>query len=651
MTSRFLQHPAVVLAMALAAFAAPRLAGAVERGPEPRFVQAQDDYALEARVIVKYRADNTLARALSVQREGANRPQHAAALALRLRVPLANGRVLGSRTQGLHGLGLSSVELAAQLAAMPEVEWAVPDRRRHAAAVPNDPLFGAGQLAGTPAAGQWYLRAPDATAVAAINAVTAWDTTLGSAGITVAILDTGVRTDHPDLLGKLHPGYDFVHDPSVANDGDGRDADAGDPGDWTTANECGAGTPAANSRWHGTQVAGLIGASTNNGIGMAGTGRNVMLLPVRVLGRCGGYDSDIIAAMRWAAGLSSDVGFGAAVTVPNTRPARVINMSLGSVGACPASYRDVIAELGNAGVSVVVAAGNDAGRAVNTPANCAGAIAVAGIRHVGSKVGYSNVGPEIAVAAPAGNCINLVGTCLYPLLTTTNAGTTIPSGHSYTDGTNATLGTSFAAPLVAGTVGLMLSVNPGMAPEQVRAALRSSARPFPTTGGDPGAPVCHAPNGLDQDECYCTTDTCGGGMLDTAQAVARAVAPSARIVASTTTPALGTVVTLDGSASSASIGRSIVGYQWSITSGTASAVLSGPTNAATVSLTTAAAGTATVQLAVTDSNGVVSVSSTAITVVAAAAGASSGGGAWDAGWLLGLVAATLLARRARSWPP
>ncbi len=88
--------------------------------------------------------------------------------------------------------------------------------------------------------------------VSAINAVGAWDITPGSASVTVAVLDTGVRRDHPDLIGKLHTGYDFVHDATTANDGNGRDADESDPGDHTTFSECSPGELAQASSWHGT---------------------------------------------------------------------------------------------------------------------------------------------------------------------------------------------------------------------------------------------------------------------------------------------------------------------------------------------------------------------------------------------------------------
>ncbi|HSW07863.1 S8 family peptidase [Aquabacterium sp.] len=639
------------------------VAGAVtaaERGPQQLrrpAVQAED--ASTARVIVKYKADSSLMRALSASGTTSTTattatatalPQHAARLAQRLALPLTDGRVLGRRTQALRGTGLSSSQLATRLAALPDVEWAVVDQRRQLYALPNDPYLGDRQTGITPTAGQWYLRAPDATLASAINAVGAWDVSVGSAAVTIAVLDTGVRLDHPDLAGKLHPGYDFIADRTTANDGGGRDSDASDPGDWTTANECSAGEAAYSSSWHGTQVAGLIGAATNNGIGIAGVGRNVMLLPVRVLGRCGGYDSDIIAGMRWAAGLSE--------TQANPHPARVLNMSLGSSGACEQSYAEVFNELSAAGVSVVVASGNDTGLAIGVPANCAGAIAVAGVRHLGSKVGYSNVGPEMSIAAPAGNCVNDTGACLYPLLTTTNSGSTSPGANIYSDSYTISVGTSFATPLVAGTVGLMLSIDPTLTPAQVKAALRASARPFPSSGAASGVVACHAPNGVEQIECYCTTSTCGAGMLDAAAAVVRVQAgavpaPTVTISASTSAPAAGTSVTLDGSTSVAQGGRTIAAYQWAITAGSTLASFSGATDAVTATLATSAAGSVTVSLTVTDSAGVSSTGSSTLTVgavptVTVGATTSSGGGgggAMGAEWLLALALAVFALRR------
>jgi serine protease len=489
-----------------------------------------------ARVIVKYRSDSTLRRALSATNSSATgegslpQPLHARTLSNRLALELQDGRVLGRHMQALRGvgIGLDSAALAAQLRTLPEVEWAVVDERRRAQALPNDP-FVAGNLVGTtPVAGQWYLRAPTDTLVSAIDAEGAWNRSKGSAQVTVAVLDTGVRFDHPDLAGKLHPGYDFVNDGPTAADGNGRDTDPSDPGDGTAAGECAAGDPPYDSSWHGTQVAGLIGAATNNNLGMAGVGWNTMVLPVRVLGRCGGFDSDIIAGMRWAAGLSSEVGTGGnSVLVPNPHKAQVLNMSLGSSGSCPLSYAETVRDINAAGVTVVVAAGNSTGLAVDVPANCAGALAVAGVRHAGSKVGYSNIGLEVALAAPAGNCVNLNGECLYPLMTTTNLGAAGPGANGYSDGRNITVGTSFAAPLVAGTAALMLAVNPELSPATIRALLQQSARAFPTTSPDPEVKACRAPDAQEQLECLCTTTTCGAGLLNAAGAVGLVPSPPA----------------------------------------------------------------------------------------------------------------------------
>jgi serine protease len=639
---RAVARVACVLALALAGAAglAAPLATSAERGPSRRALPTTPVES-EARVIVKYRTGSDL---LAPSAPGAAPvlPQQAHALSARLGLALTDGRTIGARAQVLKARGLSSRALADRLAAQSDVEYAVVDGRMQALAAPNDPLYAAGQTT-TPTVGQWYLRAPTSATivdpttsiVSAINAEAAWDITTGSAAIVVAVLDTGVRFDHPDLAAKLLAGYDFISDPAVSNDGDGRDPDASDPGDYS-------GTD--NSSWHGTQTAGLIGAATNNGIGIAGAGRDVMLLPVRVLGKGGGYDSDIQAGMLWAAGLSS-------TPTTNAHPARVVNLSLGATGACSAAYQDVIRQLNAAGVVVVVAAGND-GLAVGTPANCPGAIGVAGVRHAGTKVGYSDLGPEVAIAAPAGNCVNLGGTCLYPLVTTSNSGTTTPvantaGGSIYTSGgADASLGTSFSAPLVSGTVGLMLSVNPMLTPAQVLSHLQSSARAFPTTGAGAGVSACTAPTAVAQDtECYCTTSTCGAGLLDAGAAVATtATAATATIGVASTHATVGTAVALDGSASRASPGATITSYQWAISSGATLAGFTSSTNAASATLMPSAAGSVVVALTIVDSAGKQSTSSVTLGVAAApvaSTASSGGGGAIQFGWLLACLAAVI----------
>ncbi len=289
---------------------------------------------------------------------------------------------------------------------------------------------------------------------------------------------------------------------------------------------------------------------------------------MRVLGKCGGYDSDIQAGMRWAAGLA----------VPgqplNPNPARILNLSLGGSGACTAAtgYPAVIAELQAAGVVVVAAAGNSAGHAVELPANCPGVIAVAGLRHAGTKVGCSDLGPEISISAPAGNCVNLGAgePCLYPILSSSNSGTQRPNagGSTWTDAYDYSVGTCFAAPLAAGSAALMLSARPELQPQEVLTWMQSSARAFPTSGagndenGQP-VPLCRAPDGSDQLQCYCSVGLCGAGMLDADGAVQAALlAPLARIGLVPVSPQVGDTLHLSAAGSLAGAGHGLVAYAW-----------------------------------------------------------------------------------------
>ena len=670
----FILRPAPAL-LALLLGMLPAFAGTptTERGPQRARHAATAEDSSQARVIVKYRSASVLMQALSANNTAAVgvHPQHAATLGTRLGFPMQDGRVLGARTQALRGQGLTSSALAAKLRLQDDVEWAVVDERRYISAAPNDPLYAANASI-SPASGQWYLRAPDAAVtsidkpvVSSINAEAAWAITSGSAGITVAVLDTGVRYDHPDFTkadgsSKLWPGFDFVSDAVSAGDGGARDADATDPGDYTTTNLCGSGTAASGSSWHGTQTAGLVGAATDNNVGMASIGRNTMVLPVRVLGKCGGSDSDIIAAMYWAAGIAIPGDTSAPI---NPHPAKVISMSLGKTGSCPASYTDVFTALAAAKVTVVVAAGNSNGLAVEAPANCSGALAVSGVRHIGSKVGYSSIGPQVTIAAPAGNCVNTTGACLYPILTTINKGATTPSSNGYSDSSDISVGTSFAAPIVAGTVALMLAVDSSLAPATIAAKIKATARAFPTTGSsDAAVAACRAPTAAEQLECYCTTSTCGAGLLDAGAAVASVVPaaaapPTTAIAVSNSAPTAGTSVTLSASNATANGGRNIVGYQWQITSGGGLAALSGTTNAASATLVTSAAGSVVLSLTVTDNAGATGSASSTVNVLAAAvvpsvtptaAPASGGGGAMSWLWVAWLGVAAFALRRVRT---
>jgi serine protease len=606
------------------------------------------------------RADATAVRSALVQR--------ADALGARLGRPLQAGAGLGGGAQVVRAQGIDALSLARQLAADPDVAYAVPNGRRRAYAAPNDPLYAAaaaGQRPNGPDAGQWYLRAPSAAFPSAIGIEAAWARTLGSPSVVVAVLDTGVRFEHPDLGrvgagGPLLPGYDFVSNATVANDSDGRDADPSDPGDWVTSAETRtttfSGCDVASSSWHGTKTASLVGALTGNALGMAGTAPGVRVLPVRVLGKCYGTDSDIQAGMRWAGGIPVD-------GVPdNPNPARVVNMSLGGEGSCNAAYQTVVNELLARGVTVVAAAGNSAGGPVSVPANCQGVVSVMGLRHVGTKVGFSDLGPEITLGAPGGNCINIRSgsPCLYPILAATNTGSQGPLGFGWSDSFDASVGTSFSSPLVAGVAGLMLSLQPGLTPERLRSTLQATARPYPTSGADNGpddpTPVtqCQPPvASVSQLQCYCTTALCGAGMLDAGAAVTAVAGPLARVDVGTAAPTAGRVVALSSGG-----GNNLASYAWTlVNNGGIVTGFDSATNAATATLTPSAAGSFTVRLTVTDLLGNTDTATATVTVAAppvevppttSGGGGGGGGGAMSSLWVLGVaLAAALLAYRQR----
>ena len=631
-----------------------------------------------ARVIVKYKAD-AISQRKTIQSAGATPSAAALAnraqtLSQRVGVPLRVGNGVGARAHVVFASGMTSEQLAQRLAADSDVEYAAPDRIRRRFAVPNDPFYAtrpyndpSTPTTGGPLVGQWYLKPPGAagtvqspsgTAPASINAQGAWDITTGSASIVVAVLDTGIRFDHADFRtvaagGNLLPGYDMMSDDRNSADGQpGRDADASDPGDAVTQADVNAGVPGCTteeigtSSWHGTETAGLIGAVTDNAVGIASVGRNVRILPVRVLGKCGGYDSDIIAGMLWSA------GFEVPGIPTNATPARVINMSLGGSGACDSSnasakvYIDAVAQLATVGTVVVASAGNSAGHGVSIPADCAGVIGVAGLRHIGTKVGFSDLGPEITISAPGGNCINTAaGTpCLFSILTTTNSGTNAPvanasGGSIYSDAfDNAAVGTSFSAPLVAGTVALMLSVQPQLSNDEVRFKLQNTARAFPqpTVDESGGAlQACTAPTATsaDQLQCVCKVGLCGAGMLDAGAAVLAAAGVQARIAVDPAAPVAGQAVTLSSAGSLLPAGRTIASYQWQVTSG--ASIVSGLSGAGapTATVATSGAGTFAVTLTVTDNTGIVSSEAVSVDVAAPPDTGGGGGGALGLGWL------------------
>ncbi len=385
-------------------------------------------------------------------------------------VPAAQGRALGLQKLRQLAIGPTVVKadrpldraeaelLMRRLAADPSVEYVEVDQLMQATLVPNDARFSE----------QWGF----GTSNASINVRPAWDKATG-AGVVVAVIDTGI-TNHPDLNANLLPGYDFISDAAMARDGGGRDNNPNDEGDWYAANECGSGIPASNSSWHGTHVAGTVAAVTNNSTGVAGTAFNAKVVPVRVLGKCGGYTSDIADAIVWASG-------GTVSGVPaNANPAEVINMSLGGGGSCSTTYQTAINGAVSRGTTVVVAAGNsNTNVSSSVPANCANVIAVAATTSAGARASFSNYGTGIDISAPGQG-----------ILSTLNSGTTVPGTASYASYN----GTSMAAPHVAGVVALIQSVAPtALSPAAIESLLKSTARPLPgACSGGCGAGIVDA---------------------------------------------------------------------------------------------------------------------------------------------------------------
>ncbi|WP_432698508.1 S8 family serine peptidase [Marinobacterium sp. YM272] len=304
--------------------------------------------------------------------------------------------------------------------------------------------------------------------------------------VRVAVIDTGY-TAHSDLVANLVDGVDMVHDPYISNDGDGRDTDASDPGDWTPSNYCYLGSRSSDSSWHGTHVAGTIAAVTNNSKGVAGVGYNlIQVVPVRGLGQCGGYGSDIADGIRWAAGYD----------IPGLptidKPVQVINMSLGGGGACApdSEYQLAINDAVAANTTVVVAAGNSNADAANySPASCANVISVAATGPSGDRAYYSNYGESVDLAAPGGDMSsdNTAG-----VLSTLNAGTKTPAGESYAY----YQGTSMATPHAAAVAALLYIKNPSITPAEVEAVLKASARTIPGTCNLCGDGLLSAGNAL-----------------------------------------------------------------------------------------------------------------------------------------------------------
>lgn len=343
----------------------------------------------------------------------------------------------------------------------PDILWAGPElmRGRDALALPvNDPRYGE----------QWSLpliRVPEA-----------WAQTRGSERVVVAVLDTG-ELAHPEFSDRILPGYDFISDSANAGDGDGRDADARDPGV----------VDPSSSGLHGLHVTGIIGARPDNGLGIAGIDWNCRILPIRVLGvlRARGADSDIADAIRWAVGLPVN---GAP---RNPTPAQVINLSFGGRGGSQILQDAVNAAVAR-GATVIASAGNDASDITDyAPAGLANVIAVGAVGTNGQLAPYSNYGALVALIAPGGSPFD--GETPGILSTTYLPSQTDPWDFIRLEGT------SQAAPHVSGVVALMRAVAPQLTATEVRQILMISANP--------------------QAQC---TQGCGAGLLDASAAVAAA---------------------------------------------------------------------------------------------------------------------------------
>ncbi len=502
-------------AAAVALLAATAPAGAGGADPATLVLQQQNAAARAAestdQLIIKYRASAAASARADLQTMAS---AHAV-----LNPTGVQMRPLRRNAQDAHVMKLDRrmglAELAAVARAMaaadPEIEYAEPDRLMQVQLTPNDSLYGS----------QWHYF----EATGGLNAPTAWDQSTGT-GVVVAVLDTGIRP-HADLAGNLVAGYDMIIDTAVSNDGNGRDSDPSDPGDWITAGECGTGSPAQNSSWHGTHVAGTIAALTNNASGVAGVAFGAKVQPVRVLGKCGGYTSDIADGIVWASG-------GSVAGLPaNATPARVINLSLGGGGACDTTTQNAINIARSRGTVVVVAAGNSNANAANfSPASCAGVVTVAAVNRLGGKSYYSNFGTVVDVAAPGGD---MRTSSADGILSTLNNGTTTPGSDVYAY----YQGTSMATPHVAATVALMLAKNAALTPDQVESLLKSSARAFPAACSGCGSGIVSA--------AAAVTAAAGGGGGGSSTTVAEVESNNTRGTAQLVTP---NPATVNGSLSS-----------------------------------------------------------------------------------------------------
>ncbi|NWK45486.1 S8 family serine peptidase [Ralstonia pickettii] len=527
-----------------------------------------------------------------------------------------------------NGMSLADAQTVAQrMEASGQFEYVSPDRIMRPTSVPNDPKF----------TQQWSLwpstvvaNGPPTPSAGGANITTAWDSTKGAPSVNVAVIDTGLLTNHEDFVGaNIRPGYDFISsdayhgtpDPAtnktvplgfVENDPmdtpAGRDANPSDPGDWVSAQDttnypsyCGTAGTHRDSSWHGTFVTGQIVAQ-HNSVGIAGIAPNVTIQMARALGKCGGTTSDIIDALAWVTGASGVPGAGGTALAVNSPMAQVVNMSLGGAGACFSAEQAVITAARNRGATIVVATGNDSAPFISSPANCNGVIAVTAHTIDGDNAFYANVGTGTTISAPGGGRGQVIPGTGDKIVSLSNASLTAPdTGTSYY---TTEMGTSMATPHVAGVAALLLSHKPTLSVDDIKAILTQSARAFPAgtfCAQNPGA--------------------CGAGMLDAGAAIALSVGtPTVTVSSSASTVAATNAVTLTAVVS-AGFGNTLSGggVQWAQTAGPGvNPTTAGPDSNGnyTATFTPSAAGTYSFTVTVTNNLGGTASASTSVTVTA-----------------------------------
>lgn len=529
-------------------------ASAAEPADDPRGTTIVPDASPRLRatgLIVKLKSD-------TVQRRRA--------LASAVDRALPSGTGVATTVGGLKGMSLVRFDdvvtgqqadaLADRVQARSDVAWALPNyvatAQGGSPVGANDPYFAQQR-------NLWDMQIASPEGGFSTKAPALWRATRGTSNVVVAVLDTGILPDHPDLKGRLVAGYDFVDDEEVcddqdvcepsgtfasAGDGDGIDPDPSDPGDWideTNAAACGLGEDDhSTSSWHGSHVAGIIGATANNGIGIAGVAPGVKVQPVRVIGHCGATLWDIMMGIVWSSGADlGEVAGSYYADVPvNRTPAQVANLSLG-LDLPNADLRDLICDEAfgpvasiarSQGTALVAAAGNAARSAdLALPAACPGFLSVGAASATGHRAWYSNFGSSVDVSAPGGDQL-IEGDMSDTVYSTVVRSTQAPNGVYDIAGYE---GTSMAAPAVAGGMALLASMGHNT-PDSLDRAVGAAVSPFPARSERYVRRTVTLPSGkkLVTGDLNCTPARCGSGLFDLSRVVAAPTISGSRNVGS-----------------------------------------------------------------------------------------------------------------------